>query len=52
MDISKIYSELGWSPAETFDTGIAKTVKWYMDNPEWWQAILDGSYQLERLGTG
>jgi dTDP-glucose 4,6-dehydratase len=50
MDISKINRELGWSPAETFSTGIAKTVKWYIDNPAWWQAIMDGSYQLERLG--
>ena len=51
MDISKIKTELGWSPAETFATGIEKTVQWYLDNPDWWQAILDGSYQLERLGA-
>jgi dTDP-glucose 4,6-dehydratase len=51
MDISKIQRELGWSPAETFATGLAKTVQWYIDNPGWWQAILDGSYQLERLGN-
>ena len=52
MDITKINRELGWSPAETFSSGIAKTVKWYIENPAWWQAIMDGSYQLERLGTG
>jgi dTDP-glucose 4,6-dehydratase len=52
MDISKINQELGWSPAETFSSGIAKTVQWYIENPVWWQAILDGSYQLERLGSG
>ncbi len=52
MDISKINQELGWSPAETFSSGIAKTVQWYIENPAWWQAIVDGSYQLERLGSG
>jgi dTDP-glucose 4,6-dehydratase len=51
MDISKINRELGWSPAETFSSGISKTVHWYLDNPQWWQAILDGSYQLKRLGA-
>ena len=51
MDISKLRSELGWQPEETFTSGIAKTVHWYLDNPGWWQAILDGSYQLERLGN-
>jgi dTDP-glucose 4,6-dehydratase len=51
MDISKISRELNWSPAESFSTGIAKTVRWYIDNPDWWQAILDGSYRLERLGA-
>jgi len=50
MNTSKIRAELGWEPSETFTTGIAKTVQWYIDNPAWWQAILDGSYRLERLG--
>jgi dTDP-glucose 4,6-dehydratase len=50
MDISRIHEQLGWSPAESFASGIAKTVTWYIDNPAWWQAILDGSYRLERLG--
>ncbi|MCP4001982.1 MAG: dTDP-glucose 4,6-dehydratase [Gammaproteobacteria bacterium] len=52
MDITKINQELGWQPTETFNSGIEKTVEWYIKNPVWWQAILDGSYQLERLGTG
>jgi dTDP-glucose 4,6-dehydratase len=52
MNTGKISQQLGWKPAETFASGIAKTVQWYLDNPQWWQAILDGSYQLERLGTG
>ena len=51
MDISKIQRELGWEPAADFAGGIARTVRWYMDNPAWWQAILDGSYRLERLGV-
>jgi dTDP-glucose 4,6-dehydratase len=51
MNIEKISAELNWQPAENFATGIEKTVRWYLDNPEWWQAILDGSYRLERLGN-
>ncbi len=47
---TKIRTELGWEPKETFETGFRKTVEWYLDNQEWWQQILDGSYQLERLG--
>lgn len=50
MDISRINRELGWQPSETFASGIAKTVEWYIANPAWWQAVLDGSYKLERLG--
>ncbi|MDP4536376.1 dTDP-glucose 4,6-dehydratase [Alkalimonas collagenimarina] len=45
IDASKIQRELGWVPEETFETGLRKTVKWYLENPSWWQAILDGSYQ-------
>jgi len=52
MDITRINNELAWQPAETFASGIAKTVEWYIANSQWWQAVLDGSYQLERLGTG
>ncbi|NPA65805.1 MAG: dTDP-glucose 4,6-dehydratase [Epsilonproteobacteria bacterium] len=51
IDASKIERELGWKPQETFETGLEKTVQWYLDNEWWWKAVLDGSYQRERLGT-
>ncbi len=51
IDASKIQRELGWTPQETFDSGIRKTVQWYLDNQAWWQRVLDGSYKLERLGN-
>lgn len=51
IDASKIERELGWRPVETFESGMAKTVAWYFDNPEWWQAILSGEYQLQRSGA-
>ena len=51
IDASKIERELGWRPVETFESGMAKTVAWYLDNPEWWQAILSGEYQLQRSGA-
>jgi dTDP-glucose 4,6-dehydratase len=50
IDASKIEKELGWTPEESFETGIKKTVQWYLNNKKWWQAVLDGSYQRERLG--
>lgn len=52
IDASKIERELGWKPEETFETGLRKTVQWYLANSDWWQAVLDGSYSLERLGKG
>lgn len=52
IDASKIERELGWVPAETFETGIVKTVDWYLNNLEWCQRVTDGSYRRERLGTG
>lgn len=52
IDASKVERELGWKPEETFDTGLRKTVQWYLNNKDWWQAVLDGSYQLQRLGQG
>ena len=52
IDAAKIGRDLGWKPQETFESGIRKTVKWYLDNPTWWQNVLNGSYRLERLGTG
>lgn len=51
IDAAKISNELGWKPQETFDTGIRKTVEWYLNNKKWWSRVLDGSYNLERLGT-
>lgn len=51
IDASKLKDELGWSPAHTFESGIKATVQWYLDNKPWIQNILDGSYQLERLGA-
>nr|WP_314874753.1 dTDP-glucose 4,6-dehydratase [uncultured Pseudomonas sp.] len=51
IDASKIERELGWVPAETFATGLRKTVQWYLDNREWSRNVLDGSYQGERLGN-
>ncbi|MEL4378919.1 dTDP-glucose 4,6-dehydratase [Shewanella algae] len=52
IDASKIERELGWKPEETFESGIRKTVEWYLNNREWWSRVLDGSYAGERLGTG
>ena len=52
IDAAKIGRELGWKPQETFESGIRKTVQWYLDNKTWWQNVLNGSYRLERLGTG
>ncbi|MBD3767908.1 MAG: dTDP-glucose 4,6-dehydratase [Gammaproteobacteria bacterium] len=50
IDASKIKKELGWTPQETFESGIKKTVQWYLDNQAWCQHVHDGSYQRERLG--
>jgi dTDP-glucose 4,6-dehydratase len=50
IDAGKIERELGWRPEETFDTGLRKTVKWYLGNEAWWQRVLSGDYQLTRLG--
>ncbi|KEQ02330.1 dTDP-glucose 4,6-dehydratase [Pseudorhizobium pelagicum] len=51
IDASKIQRELGWRPAESFDSGLRKTVEWYLDNLDWCQRVLDGKYQRERLGN-
>jgi len=50
IDADKISRELGWKPEETFESGIRKTVKWYLKNTEWCRRVQDGSYQRERLG--
>jgi dTDP-glucose 4,6-dehydratase len=50
IDASKIERELGWVPQETFETGMRKTVEWYLNNKVWWQRVLSGDYKLDRLG--
>ena len=52
IDASKIDKTLGWRPQETFESGIRKTVQWYLGNKDWWSRVLDGSYNRERLGVG
>lgn len=49
IDATKIERELGWAPEETFESGLRKTVQWYLDNESWWQDVLSGSYRLERI---
>ena len=51
IDASKIGRDLGWTPRETFETGLRKTVRWYLDNPEWTGRVLSGAYRMERLGA-
>lgn len=50
IDAGKIQRELGWVPEETFETGLRKTVQWYLENQEWCARVQDGSYQRQRLG--
>lgn len=50
IDASKIDHELGWKPQETFESGIRKTIEWYLANEKWWRRVKDGSYAGERLG--
>ncbi len=52
IDASKIERELGWKPKETFESGLRKTVQWYLDNQDWCRNVQDGSYRRERLGLG
>lgn len=51
IDASKIANDIGWKPKQDPKSGFRKTVQWYLDNESWWSAVLDGSYQLERLGN-
>ena len=51
IDPARICNELGWQPRETFDTGLRKTVAWYLANRSWWQPVRDGVYSGERLGV-
>ena len=52
IDASKIERQLGWKPQETFETGLRKTVQWYLDHETWSQRILSGDYCLQRMGMG
>ena len=51
IDAAKISSELGWEPRETFESGLRKTVEWYLANRSWWERIRSGVYRGERLGV-
>ena len=51
IDASKIQRELGWVPTESFETGLRKTVRWYLENEKWWSRVIDGGYRLGRIGT-
>lgn len=51
IDAGKINRELDWRPRETFESGLRKTVRWYLENRHWWQRVLDGSYRLDRIGA-
>jgi dTDP-glucose 4,6-dehydratase len=51
IDSSKMQRELDWTPLETFETGLKKTIEWYLSNQDWCQHVQDGSYQRERLGV-
>lgn len=50
IDASKIQNQLGWVPRESFETGLRKTVKWYLDNQNWTNRVMSGAYRGERLG--
>jgi len=50
IDASKIKTELGWTPKETFESGIKQTIEWYIENESWWRKIQDKTYNQERLG--
>ena len=51
IDATEIRLELGWKPAETFESGLRKTVRWYLDNSAWWERVRSGLYRGERLGV-
>jgi dTDP-glucose 4,6-dehydratase len=50
IDMTKIRSELGWTPRECISSGLRKTVAWYLENRSWWQRVLSGEYRMQRLG--
>jgi dTDP-glucose 4,6-dehydratase len=51
IDAGKIERELGWAPQETFESGLRKTVQWYLDNRDWCEQVQSGKYRRERLGA-
>jgi dTDP-glucose 4,6-dehydratase len=51
IDASKIQNDLNWVPSETFESGLRKTVQWYIDNNKWWERVLSGEYRLNRVGS-
>ena len=51
IDSTKINLKLGWYPKESFESGLKKTIQWYINNKSWWTAILDNTYRQERLGV-
>jgi dTDP-glucose 4,6-dehydratase len=52
IDAGRVRRELGWKPRQTMETGLRKTVQWYLANRPWWEGIRSGVYRGERLGTG
>ncbi|MTJ82183.1 MAG: dTDP-glucose 4,6-dehydratase [Telmatospirillum sp.] len=52
IDPARITRDLGWRPQESFESGLRKTVRWYLDNRDWWQSILDRGYRADRVGLG
>ena len=52
IDATKIQQQLGWVPQENFESGMRKTVDWYLENKDWWGRVLSGEYQLQRIGEG
>jgi len=50
IDASKIENELGWLPEESFESGLRKTLIWYLENRDWWERVMSGAYKLERIG--
>ena len=52
IDATKLETELGWGASDTFESGIEKTVRWYLDNRDWWQSILSRGYKSARVGLG
>lgn len=52
IDCTRVEGELGWRPRESFETGLHKTVRWFLDNRPWWERVRSGAYRGERLGLG